>query len=190
MKHINQNTNYWTGNLTGSSDMWWREDDEVKKGRDVVALASYRSAIANYVNIVTGRTDIPVTYNSADESYTDGKKVYLSGSMNEKNFDPNVGLALHEGSHITHTDFEVLENLRQTVIDYFNLRDVNYQDNVNTYEYTSRVKDLLNYVEDRRIDYIIFKSAPGYKNYYHSMYKKYFEFAMTSAQKSSILLVF
>ena len=47
MKHINQNTNYWTGNLTGSSDMWWREDDEVKKGRDVVALASYRSAIAN-----------------------------------------------------------------------------------------------------------------------------------------------
>ena len=84
MKHINQNTNYWTGNLTGSSDMWWREDEEVKKGRDVVALASYRSAIANYVNIVTGRTDIPVTYNSADESYTDGKKVYLSGSMNEK----------------------------------------------------------------------------------------------------------
>lgn len=176
MKHINQNTNYWTGNLTGSSDMWWREDDEVKKGRDVVALASYRSAIANYVNIVTGRTDIPVTYNSADESYTDGKKVYLSGSMNEKNFDPNVGLALHEGSHITHTDFEVLENLRQTVIDYFNLRDVNYQDNVNTYEYTSRVKDLLNYVEDRRIDYIIFKSAPGYKNYYHAMYDKYFHF--------------
>ena len=176
MKHINQNTNYWTGNLTGSSDMWWREDEEVKKGRDVVALASYRSAIANYVNIVTGRTDIPVTYNSADESYTDGKKVYLSGSMNEKNFDPNVGLALHEGSHITHTDFEVLENLRQTVIDYFNLRDVNYQDNVNTYEYTSRVKDLLNYVEDRRIDYIIFKSAPGYKNYYHAMYDKYFHF--------------
>ena len=176
MKHINQNTNYWTGNLTGSSDMWWREDEEVKKGRDVVALASYRSAIANYVNIVTGRTDIPVTYNSADESYTDGKKVYLSGSMNEKNFDPNVGLALHEGSHITHTDFDVLENLRQTVIDYFNLRDVNYQDNVNTYEYTSRVKDLLNYVEDRRIDYIIFKSAPGYKNYYHAMYDKYFHF--------------
>ena len=176
MKHINQNTNYWTGNLTGSSDMWWREDEEVKKGRDVVALASYRSAIANYVNIVTGRTDIPVTYNSADESYTDGKKVYLSGSMNEKNFDPSVGLALHEGSHITHTDFEVLETLRQTVIDYFNLTDVSYEDNMSTYDYTSRVKDLLNYVEDRRIDYIIFKSAPGYKNYYHAMYDKYFHF--------------
>ena len=176
MKHINQNTNYWTGNLTGSSDMWWREDDEVKKGRDVVALASYRSAIANYVNIVTGRTDIPVTYNSADESYTDGKKVYLSGSMNEKNFDPNVGLALHEGSHITHTDFDVLQTLKETVIKHFKLRDVSYEDNMITYEYTDRVKNLLNYVEDRRIDYIIFKSAPGYKNYYHAMYDKYFHF--------------
>ena len=40
-----------------------------------------------------------------------------------------------------------------------------------------RIKSLLNYVEDRRIDYLTFKSAPGYKNYYHSMYKKYFEFA-------------
>ena len=176
MKHINQNTNYWTGNLTGSSDMWWREDEEVKKGRDVVALASYRSAIANYVNIVTGRTDIPVTYNSADESYTDGKKVYLSGSMNEKNFDPNVGLALHEGSHITHTDFDVLQTLKETVIKHFKLRDVSYEDNMITYEYTDRVKNLLNYVEDRRIDYIIFKSAPGYKNYYHAMYDKYFHF--------------
>jgi len=176
MKHINQNTNYWTGNLTGSSDMWWREDDEVKKGRDVVALASYRSAIANYVNIVTGRTDIPVTYNSADESYTDGKKVYLSGSMNEKNFDPSVGLALHEGSHITHTDFDLLKTLRETVINHFKLKDVSYQDNMITYEYTDRVKNLLNYVEDRRIDYIIFKSAPGYKNYYHAMYDKYFHF--------------
>ena len=47
---------------------------------------------------------------------------------------------------------------------------------MSTYDYTSRVKDLLNYVEDRRIDYIIFKSAPGYKNYYHAMYDKYFHF--------------
>ena len=176
MKNINQNTNYWTGNLTGSSDMWWREDDEVKKGRDVVALASYRSAIANYVNIVTGRTDIPVTYNSSDESYTDGKKVYLSGNMSDKNFDPNVGLALHEGSHITHTNFEVLQELKRIVKDSLDLPNDSYEDGVVINEHAAKVKDLLNYVEDRRIDYIIFKSAPGYKNYYHAMYDKYFHF--------------
>tara|TARA_B100001094_G_scaffold8698_2_gene7830 strand:+ start:7536 stop:9524 length:1989 start_codon:yes stop_codon:yes gene_type:complete len=175
MKNINQNTNYWTGNLTGSSDMWWREEEE-KKGRDVVALASYRSAITNYVNIVTGRTDIPVTYNSSDESFTDGKKVYLSGSMNDKNFDPSVGLALHEGSHIKHTDFELLRSLERTVQKYFKLPEDSYEERIAINDHTSKVKDLLNYVEDRRIDYIIFKSAPGYKNYYHAMYDKYFHF--------------
>jgi hypothetical protein len=36
------------------------------------------------------------------------------------------------------------------------------------------VKDLLNYVEDRRIDNFIYKSAPGYRDYYRSMYDKYF----------------
>ena len=28
MSRINKNSNYWIGNLTGSSDMWWREDEE------------------------------------------------------------------------------------------------------------------------------------------------------------------
>ena len=38
----------------------------------------------------------------------------------------------------------------------------------------SKVKDLLNYVEDRRIDYFVFTNSPGYKGYYHSLYDKYF----------------
>ena len=45
MTRINQNSNYWAGNLTGSLDMWWREDLETKKGRDVVALAGYRLSL-------------------------------------------------------------------------------------------------------------------------------------------------
>mgnify|MGYP006418688687 FL=1 len=107
---INHNTNYWAGNLTGSSDMWWRTDQEVKKGKDLIALSAYRRAISNFVNIVTKRTDIPVRFSSGSDSYTDGKAVTLSASMNDKNFDPMVGLALHEGSHIAHTDFEEITN--------------------------------------------------------------------------------
>ena len=167
MNRISNSSDYWIGNLTGSSDMWWREE-ETKKGRDLVALASYRSAIANYVNIVTGRTDIPVTYKSNDESYTDGKKVYLSGNMDGKNFDPNVGLALHEGSHIVHSDFDLLKNL-------YDIVEKRYGSEGNAHT-TPKIKSLLNYVEDRRIDYQIFKSAPGYQNYYHAMYDKYFNF--------------
>ena len=36
------------------------------------------------------------------------------------------------------------------------------------------LKNILNYVEDRRIDNYIFTTSPGYKGYYHSMYDKYF----------------
>ncbi len=181
MTRINQNSNYWAGNLTGSLDMWWREDLETTKGRDVVALAGYRRAIANFVNIVTSRTDIPVTYNAADESFTDGKKVYLSGNMSDKNFDPNVGLALHEGSHIVHTRFELLKELNDKVAKHYGYdRKIHhsYNDPMRGVQNTrvERIKNLLNYVEDRRIDYLTFKSAPGYKNYYHAMYDKYFNF--------------
>jgi hypothetical protein len=189
MTRINQNTNYWAGNLTGSLDMWWRDEIETSKGRDVIALAGYRRAIANFVNIVTERTDIPVTYNASDESFTDGKKVYLSGNMSDKNFDPNVGLALHEGSHIVHTDFELLSELRGLVHTYYKIpSDLHYGDNRIKLADTriARIKNLLNWVEDRRIDYLTFKSAPGYKNYYHAMYDKYFHFTVINkALKSS-----
>ena len=46
--------------------------DTEKKGKDLVALAGYKRAISNFVNIVTGE-NIPVVFNSKDESYTDGK---------------------------------------------------------------------------------------------------------------------
>ncbi len=36
------------------------------------------------------------------------------------------------------------------------------------------IKDLLNWVEDRRIDYKIYTIAPGYRMYYEAMYNKYF----------------
>ena len=49
-------------------------DTDVKKGKDLVALAGYKRAISNFVNIVTEQS-IPVVFNNNDESFTDGKKV-------------------------------------------------------------------------------------------------------------------
>ena len=83
---------------------------EVKKGKDLIQLASYRRAISNFVNIVTGE-NIPVEFNSRDQSFTDGKKVTIGANLNEKTFDVAVGLALHEGSHIKLSDFKFLNGL-------------------------------------------------------------------------------
>ena len=122
MTRINNNSDFWTGNVTGSSDMWWRLDEDApKKGKDLVALAGYRRAISNFVNIVTNRTDIPVVFNNNDHSFTDGGKVVLSGNMNDKNFDPSVGLALHEGSHIVHSDFELLREIKVKIAEHYKI---------------------------------------------------------------------
>ena len=81
------------------------DDEPVKKGVDLVALASYRRAVSNFVSIVTGLSDIKVTFKSSGDSYTDGKQVVISSKLDDKLFDSTVGLALHEGSHIKLSDF-------------------------------------------------------------------------------------
>ena len=131
-----------------------------------------------------------MVFNNNDHSFTDGGKVVLSGNMNEKNFDPSVGLALHEGSHIVHSDFELLREIKVKIAEHYkiNRAKLDYgSDKLRDFEdMVGKIKDLLNYVEDRRIDYLTFRSAPGYKNYYHSMYDKYFNFkVINKALKSS-----
>ena len=143
-----------------------------KKGIDHVALASYRRAISNFVTIVTSRSDIPVTFQNNDSSYTDGKTVTIGSKIDEKNFDPVVGLALHEGSHIKLSDFDFLRNIENNTPQEFFLDGEKI--GFTKWDVLTHVKNLLNYVEDRRIDNYVFTTSPGYKGYYHSMYEKYF----------------
>jgi len=149
------------------------EDEVVGKPKtDLVALAGYRRAISNFVTIVTGESDIKVTFNSNDQSYTDGKSVVIGSKLDDKLFDPSVGLALHEGSHIKLSDFDFLRNLENNIPqEYF---DNGEKKGYGRTEVLGHVKNLLNYVEDRRIDNFVFTTSPGYKGYYHSMYEKYF----------------
>ena len=83
------------------------DDDEIdtKPKVDLVALASYRRAVSNFVTIVTGESGIKVKFNDGDDSYTDGKTVVIGAKLDDKLFDPSVGLALHEGSHIKLSNF-------------------------------------------------------------------------------------
>ena len=102
---------------------------------------------------------------SRGDSFTDGKSVTISGTINEKNFDHVVGLALHEGSHIVYSDFDLFAS-------------VSKHDKLRNWDLTSDrmefFRNMINYIEDRRIDNIVFKSSPGYKGYYHTLYSKFF----------------
>jgi len=160
------------------------DEDFVKPKVDHIALAGYRRAIANFVNIVTNRSDIKVRYQQNGDSYTDGKTVTIGSKIDEKNFDHIVGLALHEGSHILLSDFNFLRQLSQNTPHELVMvgEDLGFTKG----QVVGHLKNMLNYVEDRRIDYYVFTSSPGYKGYYHAMYDKYFHSpAITRALKNN-----
>ena len=173
--YLNKKNNYssfWLDNGWDNNTSIFDEDLPVKKGVDLVALASYRRAISNFVSIVTGESDIKVTFETSGDSYTDGKEVTISSKLDDKLFDSTVGLALHEGSHIKLSDFDFLKQLHNNIPKEYIKRGEVF--GWGEYDTISKIKDLLNYVEDRRIDYFVFSNSPGYKGYYHSMYDKYF----------------
>tara|TARA_Y100001938_G_scaffold121076_1_gene168366 strand:+ start:145 stop:2196 length:2052 start_codon:yes stop_codon:yes gene_type:complete len=172
-KNVTNNySSFWLDNGWDNNTSIFDEDEPKRKGVDLVALASYRRAISNFVSIVTGESDIKVTFNTHGDSYTDGKAVTISAKLDDKLFDSTVGLALHEGSHIKLSDFDFLKQLSNNVPkEYYNKSKVLGWDE---WDVDAKIKNLLNYVEDRRIDYFVFSNSPGYKGYYHSMYDKYF----------------
>jgi len=165
----NTNSSYWLSD--------WDDDiitetfnDVEKKSHNLYKLASSKRAISNFVNIVTNES-IPVKFNTRGNSYTDGKTVVIGANIVEsKDFDVAVGLALHEGSHIKLSDFSLLADIYSLVPKYV----VDGAIKKGITNSISIIKDLWNYVEDRRIDNFVFNSAPGYRDYYRAMYDKYF----------------
>ena len=153
-----------------------------EKRVDFIKLAAYRRTMANFVNIVTAE-NIPVKFHNSD-SYTDGKTVTIAAKIEDKYNDSNVGLALHEGSHIKLSDFDLLKELYDhipaSIISkiakkhFSHINDEWSRKNEVRDYILPKVKNILNYVEDRRIDYFIFTNSPGYRDYYKAMYNRYF----------------
>ena len=165
----------------GNSSYWlkdWEDDDIVidtmneveKKSHDLYKLSSSKRAISNFVNIVTN-DQISVKFSQRGDSYTDGKSVVIGSDIIEpKDFDIAVGLALHEGSHIKLSDFDLLNDIYNLIPSY--VKDGAIKKGITNP--TQVIKNIWNVVEDRRIDKFVFDSAPGYREYYRKMYDKYF----------------
>ena len=163
-----------------ASSFWLDSDFDVsfksENRIDHTKLAAAQRAIGNFVNIVTGK-QIPVVFQSRDSSYTDGERVVIGTKLEDKNFDPAVGLALHEGSHIAFTDFSLFKGATRLsnspFANHVRMRGMDPDMTMTETEF-GIIKDLLNWIEDRRIDYKVYTNAPGYRMYYEAMYNKYF----------------
>lgn len=146
------------------SAYWLDYSKNQTKNFTVIELASTQRAISNFVKILTHK-EIPVEYiTNNGSSYTNGERITISSVISRETIDSVVGLALHEGAHCIHTDFYFLNH--------------NIEEYLKTHNIPPSAKDMVlgltNFVEDRRIDFIVYKSAPGYKAYYRSMYLRYF----------------
>ena len=144
-----------------NSNFWLKYEPEGKF--NLLELANTQRAITNFVKILTEK-EIKVDFQSNNDadSFTNGKRITISSTITMNNIDSVVGTALHEAAHCKYTNFKVLKHLKNTL-------------------YTRKIESghdiiatLLNFVEDRRIDSLIYKNAPGYQGYYRSMYERYF----------------
>ena len=167
------NSSFWMDKFDNDIDYELLSDKE-KGTKDLYKLASKKRAISNFVSIVTSK-QIPVKFAVNGESYTNGEVVVISSKIdNPSDFDTTVGLALHEGSHIKLSDFLFLRDLDthiRALPNYSELEEMTKRCGIHIH---SVLKDVLNWVEDRRIDNFVYKSAPGYRDYYISLYDTYF----------------
>jgi len=130
---------------------------------NLIELAHTQRAISNFVKILT-KEEIPVEFfeQNQGDSMTDGKKIAISSTINMHNIDSVVGLALHEGAHCKHTDFFVLKKIANRLLE------------VNLMGGRRWIELLLNFIEDKRIDNLVYHNAPGYQDYYRAMYERYY----------------
>ena len=145
------------------SAYWLKETRNTDDNFDLIELANTQHAISNFVKIQTGK-EIPVEFyaNNDGDSMTDGKKIIISSTINTRNLDAVVGTALHEAAHCKYTDFYVLKKIANRLISGNLLGGRRW------------IELLLNFIEDRRIDNLVYNNAPGYQDYYRSMYERYY----------------
>ena len=145
------------------SAYWLKETRNTDDNFDLIELANTQRAISNFVKIQTGK-EIPIEFmaNNDGDSMTDGKKIIISSTINTRNLDAVVGTALHEAAHCKYTEFFVLKKIANRLLE------------TNLMGGRRWIEMLLNFVEDRRIDNLVYNNAPGYQDYYRSMYERYY----------------
>lgn len=166
---------YWLDDLIYDDDVSYNTSIKHNYGSiddiSLLKMVVARRAVSNYVWITTNKK-IPV-YFQGDSSYTSGESIVISANVtNIKEFDVNVGLALHESHHIIYSDFELLENIWMHIPN--SIQNYATKFNVLKSDLIELCMLILNYIEDRFIDKISYIKNVGYRPYYIALYNKYF----------------
>lgn len=180
---------YWIGKtLDGLMGMGNRKISDTER---LMKLSNVRKGIAAFIRNFTGRANIPVKFSSGYQSYTDNNTIVISATDDPNKFDSMVGLALHESSHILHSQpLFVMLRMWEGQPEYLMNPDIVTKGerlgfSINKMQ--SHLMLIINFLEDRRIDTISYQSLGGYRPYYEALYDEYFysdkiEKALTSPE--------
>ena len=133
---------------------YWSKNSQEKF--NLIELAKTQRNITNFVKILT-EEEIPVEFTTTGDSMTDGKSITISSKITPDKLDSVVGLALHEGAHCTYTNFDIPKKIGNFLLEH------------NLIHGKEIILLLLNFVKDRRIDQLVYDTAPGYQSYYKAM---------------------
>ncbi len=188
-------TEYWHGAFDRSKIMY-NDPDKRKSPEYILQLAQMRRGIVNFVRLVTGE-NIPVTFSSGKQSYAgtsdhENYNIILSATDDPDKFDVNVGLALHEATHIIlsrrtkHPEsiplYDFLKVFRDADVSEFLPKEMwvdveRIFHSIDPALDETAVREMfrmwVNWLEDRRIDRWMYTRAVGYRGYYDAMYSEY-----------------
>jgi len=188
-----------TGNFAKGTKFWFdfEKEKELAKvsGDDLsnkVQLGKLARAMSNFATIINNK-HIPTNIACGNASFTDGKTITVSADISKpRKYDIACGLVLHEASHIKLSDFELLRNLQndfrydmtrmlQNSPDYntkSKLVDMIFNSANNTNMLMCNFKDIINVIEDRRIDRYMMDNNRGYLEYYKALQNEHFDSPM------------
>lgn len=161
------------------------------------SLYTIKNTISNFIQI-TSEKNVKVKYFGSESNVDPENNVTISADLDD--FDSVVGLALHESSHISLSANSIYKELYELIAaSEHEKRFKSYHTNPKIEKIVSRYydiiksgikddrtlfsailflfkyfKNLLNLLEDRRIDYTQVQKFPGYVAYYEKLYSHYF----------------
>lgn len=155
----------------------------------LMKLTSIRRSMADFATIVLGRT-VPVSFSSDGTSFSSVKGaeelLVVSATTDPNRFDCMCGVMLHEASHIKWTNysfkepdsvplFSFLDRFIENPEEFIPVELIALGRNIPMVnpDLLRDFKFLLNVIEDRRIDRLMYEEAPGYRPYYEAMYDEY-----------------
>lgn len=157
---------------------FWLSSDQFLKYDQILKLSIIQKTISNFVNIITNKNiecvfleNTSNTKNAKNKNekhgYSTAEKILISADVN--NIDLIIGLALHEATHITKSDFNYKNKLSDEIINF--KISLTFE---NRAKFDNLFHLLVNFIEDLRCDSFQLKESPGYIGYYKALYQSAF----------------